>query len=55
VSIPRDDTDLIITEHGVADLRGASLEGRAKALIAIAAPEHREGLERGWAELRKGL
>ncbi|MGA0602113.1 acetyl-CoA hydrolase/transferase family protein [Caulobacter sp. KR2-114] len=55
VSIPRDDTDLVITEHGVADLRGASLEGRAKALIAIAAPEHREGLERGWAELKRGL
>lgn len=55
VSIPRDDTDLIITEHGVADLRGASLEDRARALIAVAAPEHREGLDRAWAELRRGL
>jgi acyl-CoA hydrolase len=55
VSIPRDDTDLVITEHGVADLRGASLEGRAAALIAVAAPEHREGLERAWAEMRRGF
>ncbi len=53
VSIPRDDTDLVITEHGVADLRGASLEGRAAALIAVAAPDHREGLERAWAEMKR--
>ncbi len=55
VSIPRDDTDLVITEHGVADLRGASLEARAASLIAIAAPEHREGLDRAWAEMKRGF
>ncbi len=55
VSISRDDTDLVITEFGVADLRGASLEGRAAALIAVAAPDHREGLDRAWADMRKGF
>lgn len=55
VSIPRDDTDLVITEHGVADLRGASLDARARSLIAIAAPEHREGLDRAWAEMKRGF
>jgi len=55
VSIPRDDTDLVVTEHGVADLRGASLDGRAEALIAIAAPDHRDRLAAEWEALRRGL
>jgi acyl-CoA hydrolase len=55
VSIPRDDTDLVITEHGVADLRGTSLEARAEALIAIAAPDHRAALAEAWIELRRGV
>jgi acyl-CoA hydrolase len=36
----------VVTEHGVADLYAKSLRARAKALIAIAAPQHREALER---------
>jgi acyl-CoA hydrolase len=36
----------IVTEHGVAELWGRSLRERAKALIAIAAPEFQEELER---------
>jgi acyl-CoA hydrolase len=55
VSIPRDDADLVVTEHGVADLRGASLEARAQSLIAIAAPEHRERLAGEWEEMRRGF
>ena len=55
VSIPRDDTDLVITEHGVADLRGAGLEARAESLIAVAAPEHRRSLADAWREIRRGL
>jgi len=34
----------VVTEHGVADLYGKTLRARAAALIAIAAPEHREAL-----------
>jgi 4-hydroxybutyrate CoA-transferase len=36
----------IVTEYGVANLHGLNLEKRSKKLIAIAAPEHREYLER---------
>ncbi len=36
----------IATEYGVADLYGRSLRARAKELINIAHPEHRETLER---------
>lgn len=49
VTVPRSDVDVVVTEHGVAQLRGASLEQRARRLTAIAAPEHRDGLERSWA------
>ena len=36
--------DMVVTEHGIAQLRDKSLGERARALIAIAAPEHREEL-----------
>ncbi|MFM5884103.1 MAG: acetyl-CoA hydrolase/transferase family protein [Novosphingobium sp.] len=48
VSLSRFDVDVVVTEHGTADLRSASYDRRAKALIAIAAPEHREMLDRAW-------
>ena len=55
VTTARSDVDLIVTEHGVAQLRGRSLRERARAMIAIAAPEHRDGLLRQaramWREL----
>lgn len=50
VSAGRTEVGLVVTEHGVADLRRLDLDGRARALIAIAAPQHRDGLERAWAE-----
>ena len=46
VSTPRSDAGLIVTEHGVADLRGQPLSRRVRRLIDIAAPEHRADLER---------
>jgi acyl-CoA hydrolase len=36
----------IVTEYGVAYLYGKSLRERARALIEIAHPDHREWLER---------
>ena len=45
-SSARCDAGVIVTEHGIADLRGCSLAERARRMIAIAAPEHREQLER---------
>ena len=46
VSTPRSDAGLIVTEHGVADLRGQPLSRRVRRLIDIAAPAHREDLDR---------
>ena len=53
VSLGRFDVDVIVTEYGIADLRLKDPHSRAAALIAVAAPEHREGLERAWAEVAK--
>jgi len=40
-SFAGDLVDVVVTEHGIAQLTGLSGETRANALIAIAAPEHR--------------
>ncbi len=50
VSLGRMDIDVIVTEHGAADLRGLTYAARAGALIAIAAPDHRPALSAAWAE-----
>jgi itaconate CoA-transferase len=42
---PRADTQYVVTEHGIADLRGKSVSQRAEALIAIAHPKFRAELE----------
>jgi acyl-CoA hydrolase len=49
----RADMDAIVTEHGVAELRGLSLSQRARRMIAIAAPHFREALERAAHPLLK--
>ena len=46
VTTPRADVDAIVTEWGVAELRGCTLKERARRMIAIAAPQHREALSR---------
>ncbi len=49
MTTPRADVDAIVTEWGVAELRGCSLVGTRPRMIAIAAPEHRDALyRRGW-------
>jgi len=48
VSCGRADADTVVTEHGVAELRGQSLDERARRMIAIADPKWREALEAGW-------
>jgi acyl-CoA hydrolase len=48
VSLARFDVDCVVTEHGIADLRFKDHPGRAAALIAIAAPEHRDALGEAW-------
>jgi acetyl-CoA hydrolase len=44
VSTPRSDAGLIVTEHGVADLRGLSLAQRIPLMIELADGEFRDGL-----------
>jgi acyl-CoA hydrolase len=46
VTIPRSDSCVVVTEHGVADLRGLSLTQRVDKMIAIADPRHRDELRR---------
>ncbi|MDR2990326.1 MAG: acetyl-CoA hydrolase [Burkholderiaceae bacterium] len=44
VSTPRSDAGVVITEFGVADLRGLTLAQRVRRMLDIAAPESREAL-----------
>lgn len=44
VSISRNDLDTVVTEYGVASLRGRSVSERAKSLISIAHPTFRDEL-----------
>jgi 4-hydroxybutyrate CoA-transferase len=44
VTTSRNDVDYIVTEFGIAALKGKTLRERAKALIQIAHPDFREGL-----------
>jgi len=50
VSTPRCDAGLIVTEHGVADLRGLSLSQRLPRMLELADPQFRESLERSARE-----
>ena len=44
VSIPRNYVDYVVTEYGIAHLRGRNVRERAEQLIAIAHPEARDEL-----------
>jgi acyl-CoA hydrolase len=46
VTTARADVDVVVTEHGAAWLRGVPLSTRGARLAAIAAPEHRDELNR---------
>ncbi len=54
VTTMRADVDYVVTEHGVAHLKGKRLRQRAEALLAIAAPAFQDRLERDLAELHGG-
>jgi len=51
--VSRSDVDCVVTEHGVAELRGASVAERAERLIAIAAPAFRDELAAQWETLQQ--
>jgi acyl-CoA hydrolase len=46
VTTPRTDVMYVVTEYGCVNLKGLSVPERAKALIGLAHPDFREGLER---------
>jgi acyl-CoA hydrolase len=51
VTTPRAEVDLIVTEHGIAELRGRTLVERARALIQIADPAFRAELAQASEQL----
>lgn len=51
VTTQKNTVDKVVTEHGVAELRGKGIRERTRSLIAIADPRFREGLERDAREL----
>lgn len=55
VTLPRYLADVVVTENGVAELRGLGLDARAQALIAIAAPAHQPALSEAWDAIRRKL
>ena len=55
VSLSRFDTDLVVTEHGVADLRGKGHRARAEALVAVAAPPFQQALASAWSRISDRL
>ena len=46
VTTSRNDVDYVVTEYGIAHLKGLTLRERAKALIQIAHPKFRQQLQR---------
>ncbi len=46
VTTPRSDVMYVVTEYGTVNLKGKSVAERAGALISLAHPDFREGLER---------
>lgn len=44
VSIPKTDVDFVVTEHGVADLRGKGLRERIREMVNVAHPLFRDEL-----------
>jgi 4-hydroxybutyrate CoA-transferase len=53
ITATRTDTDYIVTDYGVADLRHKDVNEKARALIAIAAPQFRDELEQTWQQHKR--
>ena len=52
-ALSRSEVDIIVTEHGAADLRGLDLDARAAAITGIAHPDFRDMLSGQWSEMRR--
>jgi acyl-CoA hydrolase len=55
ITTPRHQVDVVVTEHGAAELAGKTVEARAEALIAIADPALRARLREEAAGLLHGI
>jgi acyl-CoA hydrolase len=53
VTTARVDVDAVVTEHGVAMLTGCTVAERALRLIEVAAPQHREWLQKSLVDQEK--
>ena len=52
ITSPRHQVDVVVTEHGIAELRGRTMRERAEALTEIAHPDFRAELRTAAAALR---
>jgi acyl-CoA hydrolase len=51
VSISRADAPILVTQHGSTDLEPLDANARARAIIALAAPNHRDMLTKAWQDM----
>jgi acyl-CoA hydrolase len=54
-TLPRTLADTVVTEYGAAEVRSLTMDARARALIDVAAPQHREALAAAWGRMRRSL
>ncbi len=52
VTTPKNTVDKVVTEYGVAELRGRSIRERTRALIDISHPDHRDALTAAATSMR---
>ena len=55
ITTPRHQVDVIITEHGAAELQGKTVHGRGEALASIAHPDFRDELLEAAERASKGM
>lgn len=53
VTLPRHAYDVLVTEHGAADLRGLDARSRVEAIVGVAHPDHRDRLWEEWVSLQR--
>ena len=54
VTTTRHEVQYVVTEYGIANLRGKSLKQRRKELIAVAHPDFREEIQKAYRDLAEG-
>ena len=55
ITTPRHQVDVIVTEHGTAELQGLTVHGRGEALAAIAHPDFRDELREAAERASSGM